>query len=248
MAVINLDSQTIESIGSEISALDTTLLQSYFPELESELSSIASNVQGDELHSIINTINSQFSGVKSSLSTELPKLETFLNEQMKSYGQSEEELDAELTSILAKMAEICHGDARPDANGLEDIKDKETSSMDDINKRLEALEKQNAELAAQNAELSKSFLEKANDEFLREAGADNAEFGERFMNDWSNVDEAYQDGLISGVANTLGATLTTAGNTVGWAWNQVVNCAEWGLGALGLGKGTVGDFAAWLIS
>ena len=248
MAVINLDSQTIQTLGAEITTLDATLVNSYFPELESELNAIASNVQGDELHSIINTINSQFSNVKASLSTELPKLETFLNDQMKSYTQTEEELDAEGTAVLAKMAEICNGDARPDENGLVDIKDKETSEMDDINKRLEELEKQNAELAAQNAELSKSSLQKANDEFLREAGADNAEFVERVSNDWSNVGEAYQDGLISGVANTLGATLTTAGNGVGWAWNQVVNCAEWGLGALGLGKGTVGDFAAWLIS
>ena len=221
MAVINLDSQTIQNMGTEIASLDTALLNGYFPELESELGAIASNVQGDELHAIINTINSQFSGVKSSLSTELPKLETFLNDQMKTYQQTEEELDTELTAVLSKMENI--GTTSTDANGLVDIKDKETSSMDDINKRLEALEKQNAELAAQNAELSKSFLEKANDEFLREAGADNAEFGERFMNDWSNVGEAYQDGLISGLANTLGATATTVGNSVGWVWNQAVN-------------------------
>lgn len=119
MAVINLDSQTIQSLGSEINALDTTLLQGYFPELESELNAIASNVQGEELNNIINTINSQFSGVKSVFSTELPKLENFLNDQMKSYTQSEEELDAELTSVLAKMASIS-GTTLSSSNGSSD--------------------------------------------------------------------------------------------------------------------------------
>lgn len=103
MATINLDSQTIQNLGAEITTLDAALIQGYFPELQTELSAIASNVQGDELNSIINTINSQFSNVKSALSTELPKLENFLNDQMKNYTQTEEELDAELNAVLSKM-------------------------------------------------------------------------------------------------------------------------------------------------
>lgn len=260
MSVINLDSQVVKTIGSEIATLDTTLLQSYFPELESELSTIASNVKGEELHAILNTLNSQFSSVKAELSIALPKLENFLEEQVTSYTQTEEELDGELSSVLSKMGSIAGTTIVSTNNGDIVVKAEENQSqnadnntelspeMEAINKRLEELEKQNAELVAQNKELSKSHLEKANDEFLREAGADNKEFGERFTSDWSNVGEAYQDGLLSGVANTLGATWNTTANGVGWAWNQAVNCAEWALGAVGLGKGTLGDLAGWLIS
>lgn len=104
MATINLDVQTIQSINSEISSLDTTLLNNYLPELESELNAINSNVQGDQIHSIIGNINQQFASVKSSLSTEFPKLENFLETQMTSYSQNEDELDSELVAVLQKMA------------------------------------------------------------------------------------------------------------------------------------------------
>lgn len=256
MSVINLDSQVVKTIGSEIATLDTTLLQSYFPELESELSTIASNVKGDELHAILNTLNSQFSGVKADLSVALPKLENFLEEQVTSYTQTEEELDSELTSVVAKMNNII-GDTttsdgtKPESNKDGDDKNSTESTSPEteaINKRLEELEKQNAELIAQNKELSKSHLEKANDEFLREAGADNTTFAESFKHDWTNVGEAYQDGLVSGLLETGLAAVNTTVDSVKWTWNQAVNCAEWALGAVGLGKGTLGDLAGWLIS
>jgi len=254
MSVINLDSQVVKTIGSEIATLDTTLLQGYFPKLESELAAIASNVKGEELHAILNTLNSQFSSVKADLSVALPKLENFLEEQVTSYTQNEEELDSELTPVVAKMNNIIGNMTTSDGTTLEPIKnidDKNSTEstspeMAAVLERLEALEKQNAELVAQNKELSKTDVQRANDEFLREAGADNAEFAERFTNDWTNVGEAYQDGLLSGVANTLGATWNTAANGVGWAWNQVVNSAEWALGAIGLDG--LGNAAAWLIS
>lgn len=242
MATINLDTQVIQNINSEISSLDTSLLNNYLPELETELNSINSNGQGDELHSIINTINQQFASVKSELSTALPKLENFLESQMTSYGQTEEELDAELTAVLQKMA-LLSGEGSSDLDS-----NSQKASSNETNSDVETLKSEIEQLKQQNAELNKSSIQKANDEFLREAGNDNTEFAERVKNDWSNVGEAYQDGLLSGVANTLGAALTTTANGIGWAWNQTVNCAEWALGAIGLGKGTIGDAAAWIIS
>lgn len=239
MATINLDAQTIQSLNSEISSLDNSLLNSYLPELESELNAINSNVQGDELHSIINTINSQFTSVKSSLATEFPKLESFLNEQMKSYTQTEEELDTELTAVLQKMALLSGEGAKNFSTNTNSDSNGSSSEMDAMKAEIE-------ELKQQNAELSKTSLQKANDEFLREAGNDNAEFANRFKNDWTNVGHAYQDGLVSGVANTLGATLTTVGNGVGYLYNQVINGAEWALGAIGLND--LGNAAAWIVS
>lgn len=229
MAVISLDTQQIQTLSSEISSLDTTMLENYLPQLESELNAIYANVQGEELHSIINTINSQFSNVKTNLSAELPKLEAFLEEQIKSYTMTEQELDAELSNVLNKMAAIAGTGVTVTAS----------ANTDDLQKQID-------DLQAQLKEANKTDLQKANDEFLREAGADNAEFGERFINDWTNVGEAYQDGLVSGLVSTLGATGTTVGNGIGWCWNQVVNLAEWSLGAIGLHG--LGNIAGWTLS
>ena len=258
MSIISLDYKTIESLNDEITSLDTVLLQTYFPNLADELNLIYNNVQGDEIHNIINTINSQFEGVKSSLSTEMPKLEQFLNEQMGSYVQTEEELAADLQDVLSRMSHICEGNgvvfSNPKDNGNEqgsgwdNFHEKAEEAAEDAkdNQAMEAQEKQIEDLQKQVADLSKNSFQKANDEFLREAGADNAEFADRFTNDWTNVGEAYQDGLFSGLVATGGATWNTLANGAGYVWNQTVNGAEWLLGAIGLND--LGNSLAWLIS
>lgn len=106
MSVISLDAQQIESLNQEIIALDNSLIKNNLPELESELNAINSNVKGDEINPIINTILSQYQSVKSSLSTEMPKLEAFLEQQLKSYTQTEEELETELTSVMNRMVAL----------------------------------------------------------------------------------------------------------------------------------------------
>ena len=103
MSVISLDAQQLNILNQEIMTLDNSLLHNYLPELESQLNLINYNVKGDEINSIINSILSQFQGVKSSLSTDLPKLEQFLEQQLKSYTQSEEVLEQAVLNIIYKM-------------------------------------------------------------------------------------------------------------------------------------------------
>ena len=81
-------------------------MQNYLPELESELNLINYNVKGEEIHNIINTILSQFQGVKLILSTDLPKLEQFLEQQLKSYTHSEEVLEQAVFNVIYKMNEL----------------------------------------------------------------------------------------------------------------------------------------------
>lgn len=106
MAVINLDADQLKSLNTEISSLDQTLLQSYLPQLEEELGQIRSNVQNAELNSILNTISSQFGGVKSALSTELPKLETFLDEQIQSYATTEQAAADAVNAVVNRMQQL----------------------------------------------------------------------------------------------------------------------------------------------
>ncbi len=111
MSVINLNTQQIQSLNTEISALDQTLLQSYLPSLDQELSAIRANVQNAEINSLLGTIAEQFNSVKATLSTELPKLEEFLDSQMKEYDTSEEEALAALEAVVAKMQSLADGNA-----------------------------------------------------------------------------------------------------------------------------------------
>lgn len=103
MAVISLNTQQIESINAEITALDNTLLQSYLPELDSELTAIRANVQNAEINQLLSTISQQFNNVKATLAVELPKLEQFLESQMRSYDIQEEEALAALEAVVARM-------------------------------------------------------------------------------------------------------------------------------------------------
>ena len=111
MSVINLNTQQIQSLNTEISALDQTLLQSYLPSLDQELSAIRANVQNAEINSLLGTIAEQFNSVKATLSTELPKLEEFLDSQMKEYDTSEEEALAALEAVVAKMQSLADGNS-----------------------------------------------------------------------------------------------------------------------------------------
>lgn len=106
MAVINLEADQLKTLNTEISSLDQTLLQSYLPQLENELSQIRANVQNAELNSILNTISSQFDGVKSALSTELPKLESFLDEQLQSYTTTEQEAADAVNAVVNRMQQL----------------------------------------------------------------------------------------------------------------------------------------------
>ena len=103
MAIISLDSQQLNSINQEIIILDSMLLKKYLPELETELDLINNNIKGNEINRIINTILSQFQEVKSTLTTELPKLEEFLDQQLQSYTQTEEVLEQAVLNIIYKM-------------------------------------------------------------------------------------------------------------------------------------------------
>lgn len=239
MAAINLDSQTIQNIGTEVETLDTTLLNSYFPELESELSAIANNVQGSEVHSVLNQITAQFGTVKSDLSTMLPKLESFLGEQMTTYSTTEEELDGELKAVLQKMALIAGegpknfdtGNQNDNSNEptkepelintpekmVEKVKEEQQNSEPlTIEQRLEALEKQNAELTAQNAELSKSSWQKYKDDLK-----DNYNFSEGNF-----------------ITEAIGGTRQTLGDT---------HKAMWGDGLFGTALGKLGEIDGKII-
>lgn len=103
MSAINLNAQQLDLLNSEIKTLDNTLLKTYLPELESELNLINNNILGEEINRIITTIISQFQNIRTSLSNDLPKLENFLDEQLKSYTQSEEVLEQAVLNIIYKM-------------------------------------------------------------------------------------------------------------------------------------------------
>ncbi len=229
MATISLDTAQIQSLNSEITTLDSTLLGTYFPSVSEELTAISSNVQGDELQEIIATINNQFESVKTALSTALPKLETFLEEQLTGYSTTESELDAELQAVLSKMSNLVDGTASNLAGGS-------AATASEIE-----------ELRAQVAEANKSNFQKTNEEFVNDFLGDGAEYGSRVANDWVNVGESFASGnIVSGLGNAAGAIFTTAGNTVGLVYNEALNSVDWVLDTAFGTDTLLGKLGDWL--
>ena len=63
MAIINLHVEKLESINNEFKSLSTTLSNTYYNDLESELTSIKNNLRNERVHSAINTIIEQFKSI-----------------------------------------------------------------------------------------------------------------------------------------------------------------------------------------
>lgn len=103
MAIINLSNDKISSLNTEIGSLDSTLINSYFPELKDIINEIKSNVKNDQINQILGTISSQVDTISGELSTELPKLEDFLTSQMTEYTISESEAETKVNAVLQKM-------------------------------------------------------------------------------------------------------------------------------------------------
>lgn len=105
MAMINLDANRISTLNTELNSLDSALINNYLPALAEELGHILNNIQGEELHEVLGSVNNGFQNVKLSLGEELPKLESFLEEQLTSYTFTEEELEDQLYAIFDRMTE-----------------------------------------------------------------------------------------------------------------------------------------------
>ena len=63
MAIINLHVEKLESINNEFKSLSNILSNTYYNELESELTSIKNNIRNERVHSAINTIIEQFKSI-----------------------------------------------------------------------------------------------------------------------------------------------------------------------------------------
>lgn len=103
MAIINLDVEKILSISNELNSLDTTLLNSYVPELKDIINQIKSNVLNEQVNSILGTISSQVDSISGELAVDLPKLEQFLDTQMQSYQTTEADAQAKLQAVVNTM-------------------------------------------------------------------------------------------------------------------------------------------------
>ena len=103
MAIINLDVEKILSISNELNSLDTSLLNSYVPELKDIINQIKSNVLNDQVNSILGTISSQVDSISGELAVDLPKLEQFLETQMQSYQTTEADAQAKLQAVVNAM-------------------------------------------------------------------------------------------------------------------------------------------------
>lgn len=104
MSIINLHVEKLESINNEFKSLSGVLTDTYYNELESELTSIKNNIRNERVHSAINTIIEQFSIIKNDTSTDLKKLTDFLEVQLKSYTYSEMELEQAILNVISKMS------------------------------------------------------------------------------------------------------------------------------------------------
>ena len=103
MAIINLDVDKIISISNELNSLDTTLLNSYVPELKDIIGQIKNNVRNEQVNSILGTISSQVDSISGELATDLPRLEQFLESQMQTYKLTEAEAEEKVNAVLQKM-------------------------------------------------------------------------------------------------------------------------------------------------
>ena len=84
-------------------------MNSYFPDLKDLIEQIKNNVQNEQLNSILGTISSQVGTISNELSSDLPRLEEFLESQMQSYKTTEAEAEAKAKA---------EADAKAYADGL----------------------------------------------------------------------------------------------------------------------------------
>lgn len=207
MAIINIDTEKLKSINSDIAILDNTLLNNYIPSLENELQAIYNNVQNTEVRGIINTINEKISTITSSLKTELPRLEEFLDTQITSYQLSVEETEAALTAVVSKMATVAGtvlGASATSSNGADSSATGESS--EDMN-----------------------YFERANADAAEAFGNNWDAYTDSFADYYQNT--ANSDGLIETVGNavldTVEAAVGTVWNTGTFVLNEAVTGVEW---------------------
>ena len=187
MAIINLSNEKIESLNSEIGSLDSTLLNSYFPQLKEIIGRIKSNVLNDQVNQILGNISTQVDTISGELSTDLPRLEEFLTSQMQQYVTSESEAEAKVNAVLQKMNSFSGNEGNATANGTSATGTGSTGQGG------------NAQQNANNYE--HGWGEK---------------YAETWSTWWGDVQEAYSDthGLLSGICNTAEAVLDTGGAVI----------------------------------
>ena len=215
MAVINLDEAAIKSLNTEISSLDQALISSYFPDLASELSAVRSNVQNAEINQILTTIETQVDTIKGELSTELPRLEEFLDQQLSSYITTEAEAEEAVMAVVGKMAELA-GVTSPTSGTSQDTSSSSGTGGEASSGGQTQGEAQATQTQAQPEQKSGGR-------------------GDKYVETWSSwlndVSDAYKDtnGLVSAVGNTAEVILDTGGALV----ETVANGVSDGLGFLG---------------
>lgn len=213
MAIINIDTEKLRSINSNIAALDNTLLNNYVPALETELQGVYNNVQNTEVRGLINTINEKISTITTSLKTELPRLEEFLDTQISSYQMSVDEAEAALTAVVSKMAAFAGATtAASSAVGGNNAQNGDTNTS-----------------SGENETEDLNYFERANADAAEAFGNNWEAYKDSFSGYYDNT--ANSDGLIETVGN---AVLDTVEAAVGTVWNsgtfilnEAVTGVEW---------------------
>lgn len=206
---ISLDVEQIRRLNTEISALDSTLLGNYLPNLSSTLDAVNTNLLSDEVNATLLRITSQVESVKSSLSVGLPKLEDFLYSQLSEYSINEETASEALKATIEKMNTLLG------VAGSTVVGTSSTISADDTLNDVSSTE---------------------TDPYAHGWGE---KYTETWSSWWNDVREAYSDthGLFSAVGNTAeavldtaGALIETVGNGISDALHSVGNAIGWILG------------------
>lgn len=113
-------------------------------------------------------------------------------------------------------------------------------------KRLDALEKKNKELEAELKEANKSNWTKSNEEFGRDFVDHGKEYADRVGEKWTNVAEDFKKGnIVTGVVDTVGATLGTVWDTGGLVVAEVVECGDWLVDQVFGNDGLIGNILDW---
>jgi len=228
MAIINLDLSKITSISNELSALDTTLLNSYVPELKGIINEIKNNVRNTEVNSILGTISSQVDTISGELAVDLPKLEAFLENQMKSYQVSETEAAERVDSVVQKMASFAGmGKSQTNKGKTGSDENASDSKNEELERRIVALEKE-------NKELSKSTWEKAGDEFKSDMSSN----WETYKSNLSNL---YSDTRTQWAQGDYGSAVVNA------FWETPQALFNVGRDTLNLGGSSILDGAGFVI-
>ncbi len=242
MAIINIDTDSLRSINSNISSADDILLNSYLPSLTSELQSVYSNVQNSEVRGLINTINEKITTISTSLKTELLNLEDFLDSQLASYEADIDDAEVALESVILKMGVIAGTSGTIAASNSTAPSSSDTTTTT-------TTETTTAEATATSTTTEdQNFFERANS-----IAAENASsYWENYVNSFSNYysDTADSHGVISGafnvVTDTVEAVVGTAWNTATFLLNEAAVGVQW-VGDVLFGESGLGYLVDWLI-